>query len=324
MTASSARLTRRGFALGAAALGFVPLRALAEQAKPGKVFLDYTQKELDDAYDQSVWAKNAQEVIKRYGTSSEAVRAKYKFETKAYGAGEDEKLDIFAPVKAPPAAGAPVHVFIHGGAWRAGRKEMYSFPAPAFVDNGAIFVAVGFSSIPKVRLPDMAHQVRGAVAWVYKNAKSFGGDPERIYVSGHSSGGHLCGVVLVTDWSKYGVPATVLKGGLTVSAMFELDPVMLSARSSYVKISDEEKAALSALRQLNRIACPVALAYGDGESPEFKRQSRDMAAAMKGKVKHAADLVEVKGANHFEIIETLAKPDGALGKVALKQMGLAA
>ena len=316
------RLSRRSFAFGAAALSALPLRAWAEDAKPAKVFLDYTQKELDDAYDQSVWAKNAQEVIKRYGTSSEAIRAKYTFETKAYGNGEDEKLDIFPPVKA--AANAPVHIFIHGGAWRAGRKEMYSFLAPTFVENGAIFVAIGFSNIPKVRLPDMAHQVRSAIAWAYKNAKSFGGDPERIFVSGHSSGGHLCGVTLVTDWSKYGVPATVLKGGLPVSGMFELTPVMLSARSSYVKISDDEKGALSAIRQLDRIACPVALAYGDGESPEFKRQSRDMAAALKSKVKHPAELVEVKGANHFEIIETLGKPDGTLGKVALKQMGLAA
>ena len=318
-----ARLTRRSFAIGAAALGFMPARGWA-QAKPDKVFLDYTQKELDDAYDQSVWAKNAGEVIKRYGTSSEAVRAKYKFETKAYGDAEHEKLDIFAPVKAPGSGGAPIHMFIHGGAWRGGTKDMYAFPAPNFVENGAFFIAIGFASIPKVRLPDMADQVRRAVAWAYKNAKSFGGDPERIFVSGHSSGGHLCGVALVTDWSKYGAPATVLKGGLAVSGMFELDPVMLSARSSYVKISDEEKGALSALRHLDRIACPVTLAYGDGESPEFKRQSRDMAAALKSKGKHPAEVVEVKGVNHFEIIETLAKPDGALGKIALKQMGLVA
>src|SRR5262249_59586814 len=159
--------------------------------------------------------------------------------------------------------------------------------------------------------------------WAYKNAKSFGGDPERIFASGHSSGGHLCGVALVTDWSKYGVPANVLKGGLSVSGMYELNPVMLSARSSYVKISDEEKAALSSLRHLDRIACPVILAYGDGESPEFKRQSREMAAALKAKVKYASELIEVKGVNHFEIIETLGKPDGVLGKAALKQMGLA-
>lgn len=317
------RLTRRGFALGAAAIGLAPLGARAEQAKPGKVFLDYTQKELDDAYDQSVWAKNAQEVIKRYGTASEAVRARYKFETKAYGGGEDEKLDIFAPVKGAPAGGAPIHMFIHGGAWRGGRKEMYSFPAPTFVESGAVFVAIGFSSIPKVRLPDMAHQVRSAIAWTYKNAKSFGGDPERLFVSGHSSGGHLCGVALVTDWSRYGVPANAVKGGLAVSGMYELDPVMLSARSSYVKISDEEKAALSALRHLDRVACPAAFAYGDGESPEFKRQSRDMAAALKAKGK-PSELIEVKGVNHFEIIETLGRPDGALGKVALRQMGRAA
>jgi arylformamidase len=318
-------LTRRSFALGAAALGAtLPWRALAQDAKPGKVYLDYTQKELDDAYDQSVWAKNAQEVIKRYGTASEAVRAKYKFETKAYGTADEEKLDIFAPVKAAPATGAPIHIFLHGGAWRGGRKEMYSFPAPAFVENGAVYIAVGFASIPKVRLPEMAQQVRGAVAWVYKNAKSFGGDPERIYLSGHSSGGHLCGVVLVTDWSKFGVPATVLKGGMPVSGMFELTPVMLSARSSYVKIGREEQADLSSIRWLNRIACPVTLAYGDGESPEFKRQSRDMAAALKEKVKQPVELIEVKGVNHFEIIETLGKPDGALGKAALKQMGLSA
>jgi arylformamidase len=98
---------------------------------------------------------------------------------------------------------------------------------------------------------------------------------------------------------------------------------MLSARSSYVKISDEEKAALSALRHLDRIACPITFAYGEGESPEFKRQSRDMAAALKAKGKASA-LLEVKGANHFEIIETLGKPDGALGKEALRQMGLSA
>lgn len=244
MRTNPAAITRRGFGIGAAALGLVPLRAWGEQGKPGKVFLDYTQKELDDAYDQSVWAKNAQAVIKRYGTASEAIRAKYKFETKAYGDGEDNTLDIFAPVKPAPAAGAPTQLFIHGGAWRGGRKEFYSFPAPTFVENGAIYIAIGFSSIPKVRLPDMAHQVRSAIAWTYKNAKSFGGDPERLFISGHSSGGHLCGVALVTDWSRYGVSATAVKGGLSVSGMYELTPVMLSARSSYVKITEDEKAAL--------------------------------------------------------------------------------
>lgn len=320
--ASNRLVSRRSFGLGIGALGAgLPFGVSAQDAK--KVFLDYTQEELDKAYDQSVWAKNAQEVIKRYGTTSAAVREKYKFETRAYGPSDEEKLDIFAPVKAAPPSGAPIQMFIHGGAWRGGNKGFYSLGAPAFVENGAIYIAIGFASIPKVRLPDMAHQVRSAIAWAYKNAKSFGGDPERIYISGHSSGGHLCGVALVTDWSRYGVPATVVKGGVSVSGMYELGPVLLSARSSYVKIDKAEEGALSAMRHLDRIACPVVAAYGDGESPEFKRQSRDFVAALKAKVKHPSTLLEVKGVNHFEIIETLGRPDGAIGNAALQQMGLA-
>jgi arylformamidase len=314
-------LSRRAFAFGAGALcTAAPWSALRAQATKPKVFLDYTQEELDQAYDQRVWAKNAAEVIKRYTTTSAAIRAKYKSEAKSYGASVDETLDIFPPVKGTGAA--PIHVFVHGGAWRSGTKEDYSFPAPTFVESGAIFVSLNFANIPKVRLPDMAHQVRSAVAWVHKNAKSFGGDPARIFISGHSSGGHLCAVALVTDWSRYGALADVLKGGLVVSGMYDLHPVMLSARSSYVKISKEEEAALSPQRHLERIACPIAVAHGDGEGPEFKRQARDFAAALMAKVKHASELVECKGFNHFEVIETLAKPGGILATVALRQMGM--
>lgn len=318
------QLSRRSFAFGAAALGAaLPWSGLrAQDAKP-KVFLEYTQEELDRAYDQNVWAKNAAEVIKRYGTASAAVRAKYKFETKSFGPTEDETLDIYAPAKTAGASGAPIHIFVHGGAWRSGTKESYAFLAPTFVESGAIYVSLNFANIPKVRLPDMAHQVRSAIAWVHKNARPFGGNPDTISLSGHSSGGHLAAVALTTDWARYGAPATVLKSGLVVSGMFDLHPVMLSARSSYVKISKEEEAALSPQRHLDKIACPITLAYGDGESPEFKRQARDFAAAMKAKVSHRAELIECKGLNHFEIIETLAQPDGLLGKVALKQIGLA-
>lgn len=324
---STATISRRGFGLGAAVAGMaLPAHRLWAQDKKAdpaaKVFLDYTQKELDDAYDQSVWAKNAREVIARYGTSSKAVRAKYKFSTKSYGATPEETLDIYPPVKAGTGP-APIHVFIHGGAWRGGTKEMYGFLAPAFVDAGAIYISLDFANIPKVRLPDMAHQVRGAIAWIHKNAQTFGGDPARIFVSGHSSGGHLCGVVCTTDWARYGVPQNVLKGAVSVSGMYDLHPVMLSARSSYVKIDKDELAALSAVRHLERIACPMIVAYGSKESPEFKRQSRHFAASVQARSSQRCDLLVGDGFNHFEVIETLATAQGLLGAAALKQMKLA-
>lgn len=321
-------LTRRHAAAAGAALGLVgpwATRASAQQGekKVGKVFLDYTQEELDRAYDQRAWAPNAQSVIARYTTDSKAVQAKHKFKTVRYGPSDDEVMDVFPPVSAPAGRLAPIHVFIHGGAWRLLTKDDSSFPAPTFVENGVIYVALNFAVIPKVRLPEMADQCRRAIAWLGRNAREIGGDPERIFISGHSSGGHLAGVMLTTDWPRYGASETVIKAGLAVSGMFDLAPVLLSARSSYVVLSKDEEHALSAMRHLDRIRCPIAVAYGDGESPEFKRHARDFAAALKARGTFASTLIEGKNLNHFEIINTLAQADGLLGRLALQQIGVA-
>jgi arylformamidase len=168
----------------------------------------------------------------------------------------------------------------------------------------------------------MAGQVRSAVAFVYRNAASFGGDPNRLHVSGHSSGGHLAGTVVTADWRKdFGLPADVVKGGLLCSGMYDLKPVRLSARSNYVKFTDEIEQELSALRHLDRLACPLVVGYGTCETPEFQRQARDFAAALKAAGKPVQLLVG-EGYNHFEILETLANPYGLLGRAALAQMAI--
>jgi arylformamidase len=168
----------------------------------------------------------------------------------------------------------------------------------------------------------MAEQVRRAVAWVYRNAQTFGGDANRIYVSGHSSGGHLAGVVLTTDWRKeFGLAADLVKGGLCCSGLFDLKPVRLSFRSSYVKFTDEIEQALSPQRHLDKLNAPLVLAYGTLETPEFQRQSRDFAAAVKAAGK-PVELLVGEGYNHFEMPETLANPYGLLGRAVLAQMKL--
>ena len=322
MHPNTPRTTRRATlaALGAGiAATLIGGRALAQ--KGPAVWLDLDQKALDDAYDQSVYAPNLQQVIGRYATNSEAVRARLGApQRRSYGTSAVEALDIF-PTTDP---NAPVHVFIHGGAWRTGLAKNYCFPAEPFVRAGAHYVAPDFVDVTGTGgdLMPMAEQVRRAVAWVYQNARSFGGDPERIYLSGHSSGAHLAGVALVTDWSAFGVPASVVKGALLCSGMYDLKPVRLSARSSYVKFTDAVEDALSTQRHLARINCPVILAYGTKETPEFQRQTRDFAAALKAAAK-PVQLLVADGYNHFEIIETLANPYGLLGRAALAQMKLA-
>jgi arylformamidase len=164
--------------------------------------------------------------------------------------------------------------------------------------------------------------VRRAVAWIRRNAASFGGDPERIHVSGHSSGGHLAGVVMVTDWEKdFGLPKDTVKGAVLCSGMYDLKPVRLSARSSYIKFTDEMEHRLSTQRHLDKLAAPVVVAYGTLETPEFQRQSRDFAAAVASAGKPVTPLI-AEGYNHFEIIETIASPYGLLGRAALEQMKL--
>lgn len=286
---------------------------------PGTVFLHYTQAELDRAYEQRAWAGNAATVIASYGTASRAVQAHYRYTTERYGPSADEVLDLYPPVS-PPAGPAPIHVFVHGGAWKSLTKDDSAFPAPAFVENGVIYVALNFSVLPQVRLPEMIAQCRRAIVWVRNNAARFGGDPERIFLSGHSSGGHVAGVLLTTDWPAEGLARSPLRAGICASGMYDLGPVLLSARSTYVKLDKAEEDALSPMRHLDRVTCPIAVAYGDAESPEFQRHARDFAAALKAKVRPASQLLVGKGMNHFEIALTLGEADGLLGKVALEQI----
>jgi arylformamidase len=192
------------------------------------------------------------------------------------------------------------------------------------VHAGAHSVILDFTNIDAAggNLMTMAKQVRSAVAFVYENAASFGGDPNRLYVSGHSSGGHLASTVVAADWRKdFGLPADVVKGALLCSGMYDLKPVRLSARSNYVKFTDEIEQELSALRHLDRFACPLVVGYGTCETPEFQRQARDFVAALEAARKPVGLLVG-EGYNHFEILETLASPYGLLGRAALAQMGI--
>jgi len=166
----------------------------------------------------------------------------------------------------------------------------------------------------------LADQVRRAVAWVYENIARFGGDPNRLYLGGQSSGGHLAAVALTTDWRRdFGLPADIIKGGLCISGMYDLAPVRLSARSRYVAFDDTTVAALSPIRHIDRLTAPLVVAYGTCKTPEFQRQSREFAAAVEAAGKPVR-LVVGEHYNHFELPETLGNPYGLLGRAALDMM----
>src|SRR6185295_12070592 len=326
---SGDNLTRRSLVAAAAAgtLAIAGGPAAAQRlptpprVKGPLVWLDMDQQDLDDAYDQIVYAPNQPNITERRTWNGEKAREVLGEPVRlAYGAAEIEKIEVYK-TKRP---NAPVAIFLHGGAWRGGRAAQNAFMAENFVKAGAHFAAVDFNNTGETNgdLFPMVDQCRRAIAFTYKNAASFGADADRIYLIGHSSGAHLGGCVLITDWTKLGVPANVIKGALLGSGMYDLKAVRLSKRSDYVKFTDAMEHELSTQRHLERIHTPLVLTHGSLETPEFQRQTREFHAALIAAGK-PAQLIVGRGYNHYETQETLGNPYGFMGRAALELMKVA-
>jgi len=277
-----------------------------------------TREQLEREYSPRLLVDDLQPYLDRYTELSEAARAGLKVERNlAYGATPEEVLDYF------PAASraSPVHVFIHGGYWRLLGKDESSFAAPAFVRAGAAFVALNYALAPKARLDEIVRQCRSAIAWLYRNASGFGGDPGRIFVSGTSAGGHLVAMLLATEWARdFGVPDDVIKGGCAVSGVFDLEPILQCAVNETLHMDLAEARRNSPLVRKNSSALVVA--WGERETAEWKRQNLEYAGRWRS-VNGACEAVEIPGRNHFDVIVDLGNPDSRLGRLALAQMGLA-
>ena len=282
--------------------------------KDGPVWLDMDQDQLDEAYDQLKFAPNRDQIVRRYASNSEEVRTQLGTPQRLSYGVPIEGFDLYATAK----PNAPVNIFIHGGAWRSGLARDNAFAAELFVRSGAHYLVADFANILETGgvLMFVSHQLRNALAWVYKNASTFGGDRNQIYISGHSSGAHLASVVMVTDWDRdFGLPNDIIKGGALCSGMFDLRPVR---RSSAANPVHDLSNRLGGQRTGNS-SIPNNRRIGQARNARLARQSRDFAAAVKALGKPVRLLV-AEGYNHFEIAETLANPYGLLGRAVLQQI----
>jgi arylformamidase len=330
MQANRARtITRRAVVAGAAAGGLAlaadPVSAQRCPAAPSRdkgslVWLDMDQQDLDDAYDNAVYAFNARNIEERRRFNNEIVQSLLpKPDRVAYGPTEIEKLDIYRSKR----ANAPILTFIHGGSWQQGQASQFTVYAEPYVKAGAHFVVVDFANVKETNgdLFPMVDQVRRAVAWIYRNASSFNGNAHEIYTISRSSGSHLNSCIVITEWEKQGLPRDIIKGAVMGSGMYDLRPVRLSKRSGFVKFTDQMEQELSAMRHIDRIHTPLVLAHGTLETPEFQRQARDFEAALKMAGK-SVTLIVAKGYNHFEVGETIGHPYAVLGRAAMQMMKL--
>jgi arylformamidase len=264
-----------------------------------KIFRDYDQKALDAQYEQRTLVPHADQIIARWGPVSDAVRARIgEPRSERYGPTAIETLDIYGQ-------GRKAFVFVHGGAWKRQSKRENAFAADAVVAVGAAYVALDFALLPSVTLPEMVGQVCRGIEWVYRNLST------DIVLCGHSSGSHLAACALI----RTGLP----RNALLVSGIYDLLPVRLSARNEYIRLDEKLEQEYSPIRHVDRIGCPVSVAWAGRESAEFYRQSREFFSALQGTGRLTEAVVE-KNLNHFEIIETLADPASPLGRAALNML----
>jgi arylformamidase len=322
-------ITRRsivaGTALGCLAMAADPAAAqrcpaAGPREKGPRVWLDMDQEELDDAYDNNVYAFNAKTIDERREFNNDIARGLLpKPDRVAYGPGEVEKLDIYRTKR----ANAPILIYIHGGSWLVGQASQFAVYAEPYVKAGAHFIVLDFANIKEANgdLFTMVDQVRRATSWVFRNAGTFGGNADAIYTISRSSGSHLNSCLLITEWEKQGLPPDLIKGAVLGSGMYDLKPVRLSKRSSFVKFTDEMEQELSAMRHIKRIRAPLVVAHGTLETPEFQRQTRDFEGALRAAGKPVT-LIVAPGYNHFEVGETIGHPYALLGRAAMGMMKL--
>jgi arylformamidase len=239
-----------------------------------------------------------------------------------YGPGAGETLDVF-PATVPGSAAAPVLVFIHGGYWRSLDKADHSFVAPSFNAAGAMVVIPNYALCPAVSIEHIVLQVAAAVAWVWRHAATFGGDPGRIALAGHSAGGHLATMLLSCRWKELAVdlPLQPLAGALSISGLYDLEPLRHTPfLQADLQLTPASVARLSPAFFPRPKGTRLYATVGSEESEEFLRQNR-LIRDVWGPT--AVPVCEtVPGTNHFSVLRSLADPAGRLHELALRLLGL--
>ncbi len=234
------------------------------------VYGEYSQEELDLEYDMRRRCPHFAETFAAMDVHSERMIANHECTLDvAFGEKPGEKLDIW-----PGRGGSPILLFIHGGYWRAFDKEMFRFVAERFVEAGAAVILNNYDLCPNVTMDEITRQNRAALAWIYKNAASFGADAGRIHLTGHSAGGHLTAMMMATDWDEYGLPFDVVNGAVPLSGLFDLEPLRLAYLNEDLRMDEAESRRNSPIHHLPKWMPPTVVAVGGGETDEFRRQSR--------------------------------------------------
>jgi len=285
-----------------------------------KVYADFTQDELDWQYNNRERVPNHEEYTSAYAARGNKFieKAPHVFDL-SFGDTPAEVVDVYPAFESDDAA--PVLIFFHGGYWFSRHKNDFRYIPAGFAPAGAMVVVVNYALIPDVDLPELVRQCRASVKWTYDNAAEHGGDPNRIYIAGHSAGGHVAAMMYATDWDQWDVPVDAIAGGMAISGLYDLEPIRLNYMNPTLGFTEQTVADYSPVHLAPTLSAPIVFAVGGAETSEFQRHNKMLfgpwsAAGL------ACEEIVVPDLNHFTILEDFSTEGRMLNARMRDMMGL--
>lgn len=273
----------------------------------------------DLLYNPRLVVSDFERIFERWEGDSERARASLEgYLDVPYGASGAEKLDVFRP----RGASRGLLMYIHGGYWRSLDKKRFSFVAPALVQAGLTVAIPNYALCPAVQVEDIVMQMVQACAWLYRNGANFGAPAGKLYVCGHSAGGHLAAMMLACLWPKYSpdLPKQVVAAALSISGLYDLTEIVkVPSVNGDVRLTERSALKVSPAFMPPATGAPFHTAVGENENEGFHVQNR-LIAEKWGKVRRAD--IPCSGANHFTVLDQLCDPDSGLFKAVLKMMSV--
>lgn len=266
--------------------------------------------DLESGYNNMARRPDAPELLQRLAERSAAYRRQADAALDCrYGDGERERIDVFRCGKRD----APLLVYLHGGYWQRGDKSIYSYLAEPFNAAGVDAAIVGYPLCPQVSMTDLVSSVRGALAWLARNAGELGVSADRINICGHSAGGHLTAMALATHWPEFAddLPPDLLKSAIPISGLYRLEPLLATTISHALNLTPTEVDELSPVNLAAPAVAPLLVVVGGGETPAFFSQAEDLVAAW-SLPERIIERHDDPGADHFDVVVNLGDPESGL------------
>ncbi|HUJ21539.1 MAG TPA: alpha/beta hydrolase [Bryobacteraceae bacterium] len=282
------------------------------------IFRCYDKEQLDRQYNNRRRFPHYEGVFKTWREWSAETRVHRSAELDlAYGPEPSQRLDVFHAAK----PGAPIYVFLHGGYWQSLDKADYSFIAEGMAPNGVMTVIPNFALAPHFGMDEIVRQTRAAIAWLWTHGRDHGGDPARLYVGGHSAGGHLATMLLATNWPEFGarLPRDLVKGVCAISALFDMEPIRLCYLNDTLGMTRAVAERNDPLHQHYPVAAPLTIVLGDDESEEYYRQAVAMASRW-SKLGYPLEMWLEQGRDHFDVVNDLRNPAADLVRAQLRHL----